>query len=1069
MPHWIMAVFAAGIAGGMLRAGTGPTIHPPPISPAEAIGKIEAGLLFSSGPLEVVVMLKDPPLTQLLGTNARHTGHLLTDAQQIERVQAMMAKQDEVIQALRERGGRPMMRLTRVLNAVVANADSSILVPLAQIDAVASVRSSRNYELDLANTAPYVGASALWALGLDGTGVRVAVLDSGVDYTHKNLGGAGTSAAYEAAYGTETAYGPSTERGIYFPTAKVIGGWDYVGELWPTAELDSDPDPIDSKFNPYYSGHGTHVADIFAGASVDGTHKGMAPGAKIYAFKVCSSKSGSCSGIAILSALEACLSPDNPPDPENIDHMPSNDNWAHWLVASPVDVVNLSLSEPYGMIQRDMVAAVQALVNYGVVVVCSAGNIGDKPYAVGSPAIAPGAVCAAETQPTTARSGWVTYRRDVETETHVVLNTASVGWAPVTKQISGQITVVGLACSADAVPATVSGRIALVDRSPGSCAVSAKVMYAAQKGAIGVVVGMDAGDPITFAQDSGTSGFVPTLVVSKADADAIKASVALGKTVVSLVAVPMAGSMVSTSSRGPSQSYQSMKPDIGAPGMVVSAKVGTGTGEEVFGGTSGAAPVIAGAAALLVQAFPTASPYEIKARLMNNAFTAVRNNPQGQPGVMAPGSRIGAGEVRVDKAYQAKLLAYDRDSLTPSLSFGYAPLSQVGGVQLLKRTVLVKNLGTVRTSYRVSQTYAQRPTGAVTVGFQPAVLTLDPGTSGTFEVRLQVAPTTLPEWGLNGGEHGGDGELLRQLEFSGYVFVTGGSQAVRLPWHLLPHKSAETTAGAATAAVGGQMALTNPQGAAVGKVEVFALTGSSPRGVAKSDNALPTQGGLGDGHYFIDLKSAGIRIAQDENNAKYVQFAIATWDELVHPSHPAEFRVYVDTDNDGLAEYTVFNSEYNGMGASGQSAVYLDDYGAQLIYGPYAYVETDFNSSTFVFTVPLARLGLTEESKIGFKVDAVDMRYTFGGGFPWDWLGGNGSPPASSGPAATYMEYTPSLPKYYPGAWTGAVPINGSVAIDVYDGPTGGAAASPHQTGFLLFYGDAKPGRWSQEIQVTGP
>src|SRR2546423_1696170 len=69
---------------------------------------------------------------------------------------------------------------------------------------VLTVRQLHDYQLDLSQTVPYIGAAAVQSAGVNGTGVRVAVLDTGIDYTHKFFGGAGTAAAYQAAYGTST-------------------------------------------------------------------------------------------------------------------------------------------------------------------------------------------------------------------------------------------------------------------------------------------------------------------------------------------------------------------------------------------------------------------------------------------------------------------------------------------------------------------------------------------------------------------------------------------------------------------------------------------------------------------------------------------------------------------------------------------------------------------------------------------------------------------------------------------------------------------------------------------------
>ena len=80
--------------------------------------------------------------------------------------------------------------------------DADAIEELAADPLVRSLRPVVDYQLDLAATVPYVGATAVQNSGYDGRGVRVAVLDSGIDYTHANLGGPGTVAAYAAAYGT---------------------------------------------------------------------------------------------------------------------------------------------------------------------------------------------------------------------------------------------------------------------------------------------------------------------------------------------------------------------------------------------------------------------------------------------------------------------------------------------------------------------------------------------------------------------------------------------------------------------------------------------------------------------------------------------------------------------------------------------------------------------------------------------------------------------------------------------------------------------------------------------------
>ena len=85
-------------------------------------------------------------------------------------------------------------------NAVVLRVDGADLPQLARDTAIARVVGVSDYRLDLSETVPYIGAETAHDFGARGQGVRVAVIDSGIDYTHEALGGPGTQAAYEAAW-----------------------------------------------------------------------------------------------------------------------------------------------------------------------------------------------------------------------------------------------------------------------------------------------------------------------------------------------------------------------------------------------------------------------------------------------------------------------------------------------------------------------------------------------------------------------------------------------------------------------------------------------------------------------------------------------------------------------------------------------------------------------------------------------------------------------------------------------------------------------------------------------------
>ena len=124
---------------------------------------------------------------------------------------------------------------------------------------------------------------------------------------------------------------------------KVVGGYNFK---------DNNNNFMDD------NGHGTHVASTIAGNPPNGILKGVAPDAKIYAYKVCNS-SGQCTSSAITAAIEASMDPDNTGNFDN-----------------PLDVINISLGgagDPESTYSKDYI---DAAIEVGVTVVASAGNSG---------------------------------------------------------------------------------------------------------------------------------------------------------------------------------------------------------------------------------------------------------------------------------------------------------------------------------------------------------------------------------------------------------------------------------------------------------------------------------------------------------------------------------------------------------------------------------------------------------------------------------------------------------------------------------------------------------------------
>lgn len=946
--------------------------------------------------------------------------------------QSLHKQQQDTSERLASLGASELGRVSVAHNAIAVSVDAAQLASLAALPGVARVRPVLDYQMMLGETVPYVGAAAQHAVGVDGRGVRIAVLDSGVDYTHRNLGGPGTVAAYGECFAQRQAAPSGNCANLIGPNApKVYGGFDFVGETWTgganSPARTEDPNPIDQQ------GHGTNVADIAAGRSADGSHRGVAPGARILAVKVCSAVSTSCNGVAMLKGMDFAIDPNGDGD-----------------TSDAVDVINLSLGSPYGQIEDDMTQAVTNAVNLGVVVAASAGNGGNKPYIAGSPSIAPGAISVAETTvPSDSAQPLVITAPAAIAASYA--NTARLEWAPVDAPVVGNIVFVGRGCAADALLANPAGRIALIDR--GTCNISEKVDKAARAGAIGVLVGLIApGDAVGFVLGNG-SQFVPSLVITQATSNLIKGQLQAGNLVTARIApadaIALQGSIVASSSRGASISTQGIKPEIGAPGASVSARVGTGDGQRVFGGTSGAAPMVAGAAALMVQAHPQRSPLQIKAMLMNSAEPATTTNPALVPGERAPVTRVGAGELRADRAVKLAAAAWDRQAQSASLSFG-AP--DVDTVTLLRRTLTVENFSgqgkrfSVRTSFRDA---ADQATGAVQMNF-PSQVWVPAGGRAEIPVAMIIDAAKLPDWSLNGGSLGGNGAALNGPEFDGAFTLTAGGETLTVPWHVLPRKSSRMVV--LPWLRGDDLQMVN-HGAATGEYDLYSLTGSSPRLPASE------RPGPGDNFALVDLKSVGVRYlpaAATGGAGDLLEFGIAVWDRNAHPLYPRGVEIDIDTNGDGVNDWAVYQTESGGFGASGQSTVVLLNLatGAGSIY---FFNDADLNSGVMRFLVPMnasggfaRNLGVQPGTTIRFSAYAYDNYFT-----------------DNITDAIEGMRFTPGAPRFttaVAGADTGTVASRGALARVPLRTNAAVTAEQSTESGLLLMF-RANNGEESLELQ----
>jgi subtilisin family serine protease len=639
---------------------------------------------------------------------------------------ALHKKQQSVEQKVAAEGGRVLTTYTDSFNGMAASIPVRSLPALEQAPEVVSVHPVRTFSPDNTAAVPYIGAPQAWQdLGKTGTGVKVAVIDTGVDYTHANFGGSGDPADF--ANNDGTVIEPGT-----FPTAKVVGGYDFAGDDYdandPTSVPKPDPDPLDC------NGHGSHVAGSSAGFGVaaDGktysgpydstTHSrsfkvgpGVAPKASLLAYRVFGCE-GSASEDVIVSAMERALK-------------------------DGANVVNMSLGSPFGRTDEPTAQAVRTLTRAGVTVVTSAGNSGQNAYLVGAPSIAPTAISVAAIDAARAQLPAVKISAD---GTEIVAQNSNEGALP-----SGTLPIavlrtsypsgpVSLGCDLSdyaAYPGGVAGKLVITLR--GTCARVKRAIVGQQAGAAAVaMINSDTAyppleGPITSDPDTGEQYTVTIPFLGIKSTDGAAATSLDGKsTTLPAVAVPNPGyaQLASFSSGGPANVSSALKPDVTAPGVaVVSTGVGTGSGPATISGTSMASPMVAGVAALVKQAHPRWRPGQIKAAIVSTADATSK--------ISGYTARVaGSGVVSTRQAVGASVLGETRDG-TGSLSFGLETLT---GSYKATKDFTISNTGNSLVTYDLAAAFNGQSYGAK-VAVSPSTVTVGRESSRDVHVTLSLS------------------------------------------------------------------------------------------------------------------------------------------------------------------------------------------------------------------------------------------------------------------------------------------------------------------------------------------
>ncbi|HEY3187008.1 MAG TPA: S8 family serine peptidase, partial [Solirubrobacteraceae bacterium] len=469
--------------------------------------------------------------------------------------------------------------------------------------------------------------TGLWAQlgGPDHAGedVVVGVLDTGITPQHPSFADTALGNFVGADYGPP----PPTFTGIcdagadptFHCNNKLVGAHFFVdgfgaGNIAPDSFLSPRDD----------DGHGTHTASTAAGnfgvdPSIGGRNlgvdliSGLAPRARVAAYKVCWVGNGVADGCANSDSLAA------------IDK----------AVTDGVDVINYSIGGTTSNLIDPVEFAFLGASDAGVFVANSAGNDGPDPGTVGTPTTVPWITSVGADSP--ARSFEATATITPSAGAAFTLTGASVTGALKTTEIidaanaaaAGVATADAERCFADSLdPAKVAGKAVLCQRGVNPRIEKSKNVKAA--GGVGMI--LYNANP---AQDLDNDiHFVPAVHVSNADGLKVKAAIAAGKTTVSLTAgsaaVGFPKTLAAFSSRGPQTAVPDLpKPDIVAPGVNIlagntptpAANTGLPSGElfQSQSGTSMSSPQVAGAGALLKDAHPTWSPAEIKSALMLTA------------------------------------------------------------------------------------------------------------------------------------------------------------------------------------------------------------------------------------------------------------------------------------------------------------------------------------------------------------------------------------------------------------------------------------------------------------------
>ena len=712
-----------------------------------------------SGRVRVIVSLKLPPLAQAFGRGLYTAGstHKLNvrSAASLTYLRKIEAQQRVAIAQLKRAlpSARVSWRYQVVLNGFAVSIPAPKLAELSRLSFAARVWPTFSYHLALNRSPAVIGADVFHAAtGANGEGVKIGIVDDGVDNTNPFLAGTGY---------TPPAGFPLGQR--QFTNGKIIVARAYPG---PGSAAQGKL-PLARRL----SFHGTHVAGIAAGnagtcAPVGNDHpptcglSGVAPKAFIGNYRVF-----------------------NVPSP--IGHIAESPEIAEAFeqtVKDGMDVINFSGGGPQSEPVNDvLVAATNNVAAAGVVPVIAAGNDRDDFGfgSAGSPGTASDAISvAAVSNSQVFAPALVGYNSSGTEILHVPVQTGGntpTAWANANQQLVDVGSIVGRSgqpverhlCGTASDPngsdnplpgRSLTGAIALVSR--GSCTFASKAGRARQAGAVGIILvdnrfGEANGIPIQLEVPSGMVADVDGAALRAAMASTGRMAIRVGRTYED-ISTGRSGIVTSFSSAGPTAFGHLLKPDVAAPGgQILSSTLPEFAGSPfaVFDGTSMATPHATGAAALLVQRHPSWSTQQVKSALMSTAGPAWGNTQRTQE---APVTLEGAGLVNIPRADDPRLF-------TNPASISLGRLDITGGAVSRSTILQITDAGNGAGAWSAS-IQAQSATNGVKLSI-PTFFTIVPG------VEVDVAVTASASANATTGDN------------MGFIVLSQGPITRRIPYY----------------------------------------------------------------------------------------------------------------------------------------------------------------------------------------------------------------------------------------------------------------------------------------------